>query len=170
MKKLVFAAVLNFILTGSVWAAAATARLEPTEEGSPTHGEVKLEETAEGLKVSVQVNGVPPGNHGFHIHENGSCAEKGNAAGSHYNPDKTTHGLVTDAGMAHAHPGDLGNIQVAEDGSGKLEATVPGLSLSEGKYNVSGKAMILHEKMDDFGQPTGNAGGRIACGVIEAGN
>jgi Cu-Zn family superoxide dismutase len=65
-----------------------------------------------------------------------------------------------------AHAGDMGNIEIGENGSGTLIVFMPGLSLSQGEANVTGKAVILHEQEDDFGQPTGNAGGRIGCGVI----
>ena len=103
--------------------------------------------------MEASVKGVSPGKHGFHIHENGACTEEGKAAGGHFNPDQASHGLLSKDGFAHSHAGDLGNIEVAADGTGKLEVILPGLSLTEGKYNVTGKSVILHEKEDDFGQP-----------------
>lgn len=66
----------------------------------------------------------------------------------------------------HAHAGDLGNIEIGADGTGTLEVTIPELCLTGCKYSLEGKSVILHEKEDDFGQPTGNAGGRIGCGPI----
>ncbi len=148
------------------FAKSATADIKGTTDGSPVSGTLRLQETPEGLKVNASLKGVSPGLHGFHIHENGACTEEGKAAGGHFNPDQVDHGFLSHDGFSHAHAGDLGNMNIGADGTGELEVVLPGLNLTEGKYNVSGKAVILHEKEDDFGQPTGNAGGRIGCGVI----
>ena len=141
-------------VTGS-WAAMGVANVQGTAAGSAIKGTVKFEDTAGGLKVSAQLTGVPPGPHAFHIHEFGSCDEMGKAAGSHYNPLKSPHGDVVKAGIHHAHAGDLGNITAGADGSATLEAVIPDVTLTEGKYNVAGRAVILHEKVDDFSQPAG---------------
>ena len=162
----IFVAILIFSIP-SAFAAKAQAALKGTTEGSPILGKVNFEETAGGLKVTAEVAGAPSGQHGFHIHENGSCDENGKAAGGHFNPDKVKHGLLSQDGFKGAHAGDLGNLEIGPEGSGRYEATFPNLSLSVGKYKVLGKSVILHEKVDNFGQPTGNAGSRIACGVIE---
>jgi Cu-Zn family superoxide dismutase len=114
----------------------------------------------------VQVANVPPGQHGLHIHQFGSCADAGKAAGGHYNPASAPHGYLPKDGLTHAHAGDFGNIQISADGAGTLELVIPNLSLNAGPYPVAGRTVIVHEQMDDFGQPTGNAGGRIACGPI----
>ncbi len=159
------------VLVGFLWcvpAFAATANIKGTAEGSPISGKAVLEETLEGLKIQVNFENVPAGKHGFHIHEKGDCGDKGNAAGGHFNPDGMPHGLLNQDGFQKAHAGDLGNVEIAADGTGKVETVIKGLTLAEGKYGVVGKAFILHEKEDDFGQPTGNAGSRIACGVIES--
>ena len=166
--KLAFLSVVGLVLISSnAWAAEATALIKGTEEGSNVSGVVMLVEKGEGLEITVNVGNVPPGKHGFHIHENGSCAEKGNAAGGHYNPDHVMHGLVMNDGFTASHAGDFGNIEIADDGTGSLKIFIPGLTLTGERYNVAGKAIILHEKEDDFGQPTGNAGARIGCGIIE---
>ena len=162
---------LGILITNSKASDVAVAKsltvdLKATKDGSTVSGTVRLEEVREGLKVSADIKGVLPGKYGFHIHENGSCADEGKAAGGHFNPDQAPHGLLTKDGFSHAHAGDMGNIEVNSDGTGKLEMILPGLSLTQGKYNVSGKAIILHEKEDNFGQPTGNAGGRVGCGII----
>ena len=165
--KFVMMFVLACLVSGSLaLAATGVANIKATKEGSNLSGKAVLTDTAEGLKISLSLENVPPGKHGFHIHENGACADEGKAAGGHFNPDHVSHGLLSKDGFSHAHAGDLGNVEVGADGRGKLATTLRGLSLSEGKYNVAGKAIILHEKEDDFGQPTGNAGGRIGCGVI----
>lgn len=150
----------------SAAAQIATAVIKGTQENSTVSGNVFIEEKDGGLEVDVNVAGVPPGKHGFHIHENGDCSDMGKAAGGHYNPDNVMHGLATKDGLSHAHAGDFGNIEVDTSGSGTLKFFMPGLTLTGEKYNVSGKTVILHEKEDDFGQPTGNAGGRIGCGII----
>src|ERR1019366_6073555 len=110
--------------------------------------------------------GIPAGQHAFHIHEFGSCADLGKAAGSHYNTLGAPHGQVVQEGIHHAHAGDRGNITVGADGNATLEATIKDVQLTGGAYDVGGRAVVLHEKVDDFSQPVGNAGGRIGCGTI----
>ena len=141
--------------------------VEGTSEDSELYGEIEFTETKDGLMVNAEVYNAPAGKHGIHIHENGSCEDKGNAAGGHFNPEGVQHGFLPKDGHQMAHLGDLGNIEINEEGEGSLSAVLPGVTLTEGKNSVSGKAVILHEKEDDFGQPTGNAGGRIGCGIIE---
>lgn len=148
------------------FAAGAKATIKGTADNSELYGSATFKETAEGLSIEVEVFGAPPGLHGAHLHENGSCADKANGAGGHYNPDGAPHGLVTKDGFAKAHAGDFGNIEVGEDGHGMLKLVVSGLTASGGTHSVEGRAVILHEHQDDFGQPAGNAGARIACGVI----
>ena len=149
-------------------AQTASAVIEGTEEDSELFGSAIFEETEEGLRVEVAVFAAPPGLHGIHIHEHGSCEDKGNAAGGHFNPDGIKHGFVTTDGFESAHPGDFGNIEINDAGEGTLLLVVPGLTIKSGTYSVDGRAVILHEKQDDFSQPTGNAGSRIGCGVIRS--
>lgn len=148
-------------------APQALAIIEGTKEDSEIYGEVEFIETKEGLMINAEVYNAPPGKHGIHVHENGSCEDGGNAAGGHFNPDGAQHGFLPKDGMKMAHAGDMGNIEINEDGEGSLSLVLPGVTLSAGKNSVVSKAVILHEKADDFGQPTGNAGGRIGCGLIE---
>lgn len=159
------------IFLGAVYcaeAASAKAAIKGTAEGSALSGTVNLVETANGLRIEAAISGAPKGKKGFHIHENGSCDDFGKAAGGHFNPDGHHHGNAVEKGIEKAHAGDLGNIKINRSGKGKLSVFLPGLNLAEGPYNVMGKAVILHEKEDDFGQPAGNAGARIGCGIIEA--
>ncbi len=121
-----------------------------------------------GLRVQAVFENLPPGKHGFHIHENGSCEDGGKAAGGHFNPGNAMHGDMPKDGMGKAHPGDMGNIDVIAEGKGMVQVFLPGVTLKEGPNAVLGKAIIVHEKEDDFSQPTGNAGGRIGCGIIES--
>ena len=158
---------LSLVMVRASWAAQGIAIIKGTQSDSKISGEVKFTETDDGLELEATVANVPnPGKHGFHIHEFGSCDDIGKACGGHYNPDGVPHGLLEKDGFEKAHAGDLGNIEIKEDGTGTLKAFLPGVSLSEGEYSVAGRAVVLHEKEDDFGQPTGNAGGRIGCGTI----
>ena len=155
-----------------VWASPAMAEkgaaiITSTDGESRVLGRASLEETLGGLKISAELSGLTPGKHGFHIHQFGACSDQGKAAGGHFNPGGHEHGLVLKDGVQNTHAGDLGNIEIAADGTGKLEAIVPGIGLSGSQFHVGGRALIVHEKEDDFGQPVGNAGGRIGCGIIQ---
>ncbi len=159
----VFAAVF---LTNPCEAAIGTATIKGTVEGSTVIGSVSFMETKDGLQVEASVANVPEGKHGFHIHEKGDCSDEGKAAGGHFNPANVKHGFMPQEGHEHAHAGDMGNIEVASDGTGTLSVFLPGVYLIGREPSVAGLSVILHEKEDDFGQPTGNAGGRIGCGII----
>ena len=119
-----------------------------------------------GVKAVIHVEKAPPGTHGLHVHEKGDCSDpEAKAAGGHFNPTAMDH-----AGPMEEkhHAGDLGNIEVGADGTGNLEITSKMLTVKEGPNSVVGKAVIFHEKADDLKtQPTGNAGGRLACGVVK---
>jgi superoxide dismutase, Cu-Zn family len=131
-------------------------------------GSVTLTEVEGGVQVKLSVAGIKPGKHGAHVHEKGDCsAPDGASAGGHFNPGGHPHALPS---ADPRHLGDLGNIEVGADGKGELDITVTGATLEEGKENsYAGKAIIVHEKTDDGGQPTGNAGGRIGCAVLKGG-
>ena len=122
------------------------------------------------ITVYVSLNGVPEGLHAVHIHELGDCSSPdGKSAGGHWNPTTMDHGKWR---TPPHHLGDLGNAEIDEFGSGGLTVTTPSpdfWSIGTGEVNdIIGKAIIVHAGVDDFAtQPTGNAGGRIACGVIE---
>lgn len=132
---------------------------------SPIQGTVTF--TQEGAEVTVvaHIEGAPPGLHGFHVHENGDCSTPDfSSAGQHFNPTGAPHGGPAD--MSH-HAGDLGNIQIDSGGIGHLESKSHALTVAAGPNAVVGRAVILHERADDLKtQPGGDAGGRIACGVI----
>src|SRR3989338_3168709 len=173
MKKATLSLIVFFVFVlvsyahaGGSLACSGRATLKGTEANSPISGKVTFQETGGGLKVHAEIQNAPPGKHGFHIHEKGDCGDGGNAAGGHYNPEGASHGFLSKDGLGHVHAGDLGNIDIAADGTGMLDEVIPGLTLKGAKYNILGRSVILHEKEDDFGQPTGNAGGRIGCGVI----
>jgi superoxide dismutase, Cu-Zn family len=139
-------------------------------------GWAQLVEDGDGtVHVNVHVKGLTPGRHGIHIHAIGACHPTFAAAGGHYNPLTRQHGLLNPAG---AHAGDLPNLIVNEDGVGVLSATTNRVTLTDGPTTVFdrtvgavGSALIIHANEDDqvTDATNGNSGGRIACGVIEAG-
>ena len=150
----------------TAWAQSGVAVLRATSDQTPVEGEVRFTETAEGLRVEAQIRHAPPGRHGFHIHEFGRCEDAAKAAGNHYNPEGAKHGDLLAEGLQEAHAGDLGNIEIDATGAGRLAKLLPGLRLSEGRFAVAGRAVVLHADPDDFSQPSGNAGARIGCGPI----
>ena len=141
----------------------AIAVLVPTA-GNHVTGTVVFTQTPGGLRVVADVSGLTPGKHGFHVHEFGDCsAPDGMSAGGHYNPSGMPHSAPT---AGHRHAGDLGNLVAGPDGKAHLEWVDPVLGL-EGPASVIGRSVVVHEKEDDLkSQPTGNAGPRVACGVI----
>lgn len=167
MKTAAILALAIFLSAGAACARTASASLEGIGASTWTSGGVTFEEQKGGVLIKADIKSANPGKHGFHIHENGSCERAGAAAGNHFNPNEVGHGYVVRDGFEKAHAGDLGNFEVSSDGTGKFELFVPGLSLSTGDYNISGRAIILREKPDDMEtQPIGNSGARIACGEI----
>lgn len=142
---------------------SAIAVLYPTE-GNQVDGTVIFTKTADGVKVVADIEGLTPGKHGFHIHEYGDCSSSdGTSAGGHFNPGQMPHGAPTDQ---NRHEGDIGNITADSSGVAHLEWTDKGMTLS-GPNSIIGRSVIVHAKEDDLKtQPTGNAGPRVACGVI----
>ena len=137
--------------------------LHPTE-GNKVNGTVTFSTTNKGVRVIAEVHGLTPGKHGFHVHEFGDCsAPNGTSAGGHFNPEHMKHGAPSDS---KRHAGDLGNLDANEEGIARLEFTDTGLTLS-GPFSIIGYSVIIHAGEDDLkSQPTGNAGARVACGVI----
>jgi len=141
----------------------ATAQLEPTK-GSKTLGEATFEQAGDKVHVVVNVKGLKPGQqHGFHIHEVGDCSSgDGMSTKGHFNP----------AGKPHGHPGsghagDLPALQADKSGRAKLDYMADGMTVDTGPNGIVGRGLIVHADPDDYKtQPTGNAGARIACGVI----
>jgi Cu-Zn family superoxide dismutase len=147
---------------------AAVAVLHPTA-GQKCHGVVRFTQEGDSVKVVADIEGLSPGQkHAFHIHQYGDCSgPDGMSAGGHYNPEGHQHGLPE---SENRHAGDLGNAQADSDGKAHYEITVNNVSIMGEKNPILGRAVIVHAKTDDGSQPTGNAGGRIACGVIGVAN
>jgi Cu-Zn family superoxide dismutase len=141
----------------------AVANLSPTK-GSSVSGTVTFTKVEGGVKIVADVTGLSPGQHGFHIHEFGDCsAPDATSAGGHFNPHHMLHG-APDAAARHA--GDFGNLEADASGKAHYERVDTTISL-DGADSIVGHGVIVHEKADDLKtQPTGNAGARVACGVI----
>jgi Cu-Zn family superoxide dismutase len=133
--------------------------------GSTCRGLVRFVQDGDAVKVIADLEGLTPGKHGFHIHEFGDCsAPDGTSAGSHYDSEGTKHHGMPDDTMKHS--GDLGNIEADASGKAHYEATIQGISIMGDRGPIIGRGVIVHAKVDDGGQPVGNAGGRVGCGVI----
>ena len=142
----------------------AVAVLSPAPNGKVT-GTITFTKTGDAVKVVADISGLTPGKHGFHIHEFGDCSTPDfNSAGGHFNPTKHQHGAPE---ATERHAGDLGNVEADASGKAHLEWIAKVMKLS-GNDSIIGHAVIVHEKVDDLKtQPTGDAGGRVACGVIK---
>jgi superoxide dismutase, Cu-Zn family len=162
---------------------AAGAGCSLVGSGEPTRAELKdkdgksvgmasLVEAGGGVRIHLEVTGLSPGLHAVHIHAVGKCDAPGfTSAGGHFNPAQRKHGHRSQEG---AHAGDLPNMLVAKNGSGRFEVFTDGVTLRAGPlsiFDADGSALIVHAGVDDYAtDPTGDAGDRAACGVIAARN
>jgi superoxide dismutase, Cu-Zn family len=146
----------------------ATAKLEPTK-GSKTFGEATFEQVGGKVHVVVYVQGLKPGQeHGLHIHEVGDCSSgDGMSTKGHFNPYGKPH---AHASSAERHAGDLPALKAEKNGRAKVDAMMDVITVGQGPASIIGRGLIVHADPDDYKtQPTGNAGARIACGVIRPG-
>ncbi|HIV71467.1 MAG TPA: superoxide dismutase family protein [Candidatus Aquabacterium excrementipullorum] len=143
----------------------AAASLTPTQ-GKDVRGLVLFREMdADHVMVHARVFGLKPhGEHGFHLHENGQCASPdGSSAGGHFNPGKTAHGPQ----HTEHHAGDMPSLQADANGVADQKFILTGVSLSPGPHSIDTRSVVVHADPDDFKtQPSGNAGARLACGVV----
>lgn len=141
--------------------------LIPTKSGTGVAGTVTFTKVEKGTRIQAEVTGLTPGKHGFHVHEFGDASSPdGKAAGGHFNPKGMAHGDPSKT--APRHLGDLGNIEADASGKATYDLIDPDLPMY-GPMSIIGHGVVIHEKADDFGQPVGNAGGRLAVGVIGVG-
>lgn len=147
-------------------ASRATVNLAPAS-ASLVSGTLTLVPMGDGVHITGEVGGLTPGDsRGFHIHEKGDCsAADASTAGGHFNPAGQAHGR---SGHGAHHAGDTDNIVADARGVARIDAHVSGVTLGGGAANdIAGRAVIVHAAADDYTtQPTGNAGARVACGVI----
>lgn len=137
-------------------------------------GSAVLSQTPHGVLIGVEIRGLSPGEHAFHIHERGTClpGDGFESAGGHYAPLGRAHGYLVQEG---AHAGDMPNQYVGADGVMRAQVLNAGVTLERGRktslFDADGSALVVHEGADDYrSQPAGNAGKRVACGVITAVN
>ena len=166
MKKLALIVISSLALVGcrSGRGAMAMATINPSE-GNTAKGMVHFQDQGDGnTEVVVDLTGVPPGVHGFHVHDKGDCGNNGQNAGGHFNPTNMPHG-APDAQSHHA--GDFGNVTADDKGEVHTRFTTHSVMVKEGTMSVVGHAVVLHGNPDDLvSQPAGNAGPRIACGIV----
>jgi Cu-Zn family superoxide dismutase len=143
----------------------AIAVLAPVGD-SGVSGTIRFADRGDRVEISGTVKGLTPGDHGFHVHQFGdlSDAERGEGefAGGHFNPTDMPHGRPEES---QRHVGDLGNITADESGTATFEKSDGVIKLS-GPHSIIGRSIVVHAKADKFTQPTGDAGGRVAVGVI----
>ena len=170
MRKLLLVVALVFLMAGVISAAEPAARAFLVNAQGERIGEAMFEETPSGVKVSLKVSKLTPGPHAFHIHSVGSCQPPDfKSAGPHFNPTRKKHGRQNPEGP---HAGDLPDLRVGKDGTGKTEILVTGVTLSgaaeNSLFHPGGTALVIHASPDDNKtDPAGSAGDRIACGIIQ---
>lgn len=177
MNKMHSVLILGFLSSAmptAVWAAESAASQQAIAVLSPAAGQhcrgiVRFVQAGDSVTVTAELEGLTPGQkHAFHIHQYGDCsAPDAMSAGGHYNPEGHPHGLP---GNDTRHAGDFGNVTADDEGKARFVLSVNNISVSGQRNPILGHAVIVHAKPDDGSQPVGNAGGRIACGVIGIAN
>lgn len=152
---------------GEPMAGGATAVAPMRTSAGMDAGRATATEVAGGLRFTLDARALPPGTHGAHVHLAGRCdAPTFETAGAHWNPTAMQHGTQNPRGP---HSGDLPNLIVGTDGRGTLGVTIPGATMA-GLLDADGASMMVHAAADDLRtDPSGNSGGRIACGVFAPG-
>ena len=156
--------------TSATGSEASEARARLVDAGGGLVAEARLRPAEGGVAIELEIYDLPPGERAFHIHERGRCeAPDFKSAGGHFNPFGSGHGLEDEA---QPHLGDLTNLVVGQDGTATHRWLAEGVTLAaEGERSLfagEGTALVIHEGPDDYrSEPSGNAGPRIACGVIE---
>jgi superoxide dismutase, Cu-Zn family len=163
-----FISVLGAVFLLAATLPAQTAKADLADAQGKSVGTADLTQTPEGVRIALTVSGLAPGQHAFHIHNVGKCEGPDfKSAGAHFNPYSKKHGLKNPDGP---HAGDMENIEVGPAGMGKAEVVNKQVTLGDGPnslFHEGGTAIVIHASPDDgVTDPAGNAGARIACGVI----
>lgn len=163
-----FIAALGVACVASLSAHAQTAKATLKDAGGKDVGTVDLVQTPHGVLLKLSLKGIAAGEHAFHVHAVGKCEPPFTTAGGHFNPGSKKHGMEAAEG---AHAGDMPNLHVPASGELVIEVANPAISLVKGQpnsvFDADGSAIVIHAKADDYkSDPAGNAGDRIACGVI----
>lgn len=153
-------------------AGASTAAAELRDKDGAAKGRATAQAMGDGVHVTAKLENVAPGTYAVHVHTVGTCTPPDfTSAGPHWNPEGKQHGKDNPAGP---HKGDLPNVTIGADGRGTVSSHLTGVTLSGGSnalLDADGAAVVLHAGVDDYRtDPTGNAGGRAACGVFSAGS
>lgn len=164
----VLAALLIMSLTSLPVAAQSAKAVFKNADGKDV-GSADLAQTSNGVLIKLSVKGLPAGEHAFHVHGVGKCEPPFTSAGGHFNPGGKKHGIMAADGH---HAGDMPNLYIPTSGEIVVEVVNAAVTLEKGKPNSmfgpDGTALIIHAGKDDYKtDPTGDAGGRIACGIIQ---
>lgn len=168
MSKTLSCAIALLVLAAAP-AVAQSAKASLVNAEGKEVGTAALEQTPRGVLIRLAIKGLPAGERAMHIHAVGKCEAPFTTAGGHFNPDNKKHGIHSAEG---SHAGDMPNIHVGADSSVTVEVLNAAVTLEKGKPNSlireGGTALVIHQGKDDYkSDPAGDAGGRIACGVIQ---
>src|SRR3954469_8919162 len=169
LKDFRLAAASTILVCMALPAAAQTATAALKNANGGDVGTAEMTQTPTGVLIKLSVKGLPPGDHAFHVHAVGKCEPPFDSPGGHFTPAAKKHGLMA-ADAPHA--GDMPNLHIPAGGELVVEVLNSNITLEKGKpnsvFDTDGSALVIHAGVDDYKtDPTGNAGGRISCGVVQ---